>query len=226
MKTKEDASRLAESMVNIGKKCGRNMAAVITNMDVPLGNNVGNVLEVIEAAELLKNPKKCDLMEVCIALSSNMVALVKNINVSEAEKLVTDALYSGKAYNKMKEWIAAQGGDVKYVENPELFGKSTFEVDIISDRDGYISKMDTEAIGVAACILGAGRTNKDDKIDSLAGIVITKKTGDAVKKGEKIGTLYSESEEKISVALEKYLSALTVAETPCQAEPIIYKIIS
>lgn len=226
MKTKEEATVLAENMVNIGKKCSRNMAAVITNMDIPLGKNVGNALEVMEAAELLKRPEECDLLNVVIALSTNLVALVKGITLKDAEKQVREALYSGKAFNKMKEWIAAQGGDIRYIEDTALFKEDTCKKEIISLQDGYISKMDTEAIGIAASLSGAGRVSKEDVIDSLAGLIIHKKTGDHVKKGESLATVYANSAERISLAEKKYISALEFSLNKPEAQPLIYKIIT
>jgi pyrimidine-nucleoside phosphorylase len=226
MKTKEEATVLAENMVNIGKKCSRNMAAVITNMDIPLGKNVGNALEVMEAAELLKKPTECDLLNVVIALSTNLVALVKGITLKDAEKQVREALYSGKAFNKMKEWIAAQGGEIRYIEDTALFKEDTCKKEIISLQDGYVSKMDTEAIGIAASLSGAGRVSKEDVIDSLAGLIIHKKTGDHVKKGESLATVYANSAERISLAEKKYISALEFSENKPEAQPLIYKIIT
>ncbi|MBR6764858.1 MAG: thymidine phosphorylase, partial [Clostridia bacterium] len=226
MKTKEEATVLAENMVNIGKKCSRNMAAVITNMDIPLGKNIGNALEVMEAAELLKKPTECDLLNVVIALSTNLVALVKGIILKDAEKQVREALYSGKAFNKMKEWIAAQGGDIRYIEDTALFKEDTCKKEIISLQDGYVSKMDTEAIGIAASLSGAGRVSKEDVIDSLAGLIIHKKTGDHVKNGESLATVYANSAERISLAEKKYISALEFSENKPEAQPLIYKIIT
>ncbi len=226
MKTKEEATVLAENMVNIGKKCSRNMAAVITNMDIPLGKNVGNALEVMEAAELLKKPEECDLLNVVIALSTNLVALVKGITLKDAEKQVREALYSGKAFNKMKEWIAAQGGEIRYIEDITLFKEDTCKKEIISLQDGYVSKMDTEAIGIAASLSGAGRVSKEDVIDSLAGLIIHKKTGDHVKKGESLATVYANSAERISLAEKKYISALEFSLNKPEAQPLIYKIIT
>lgn len=224
MKTPEDAFVLAEKMVEIGKKCGRNMAALITNMDTPLGNNIGNSLEIIEAVEILKNQKECDLKTVSVALAENMVALVKNISVEEARQQVLDAIKSGAAFEKMKQWIKAQGGDIRYLEDTALFERTKYAVDIISEKEGYI-RTDSEGIGVCACILGAGRKSKEDTIDLTAGIIINKKAGDYVLKGEKLCTLYTNDINAIENAKAKYLSSLEFLNEKPQPQQLIYKIV-
>ena len=225
MKTPEDAKELAEAMVKIGNNCGRNTAAVITNMDRPLGNNIGNSLEVIEAVEVLKNNGPEDLKEVCLALSSEIVSLSKNIPIEEARKLTEDALSSGKAFEKFKEWISSQGGKREWVENTDLFPKATHTFEIKAEKDGYISKMDAESIGIASVILGAGRETKDDTIDMSAGIVLNKKTGDKVEKGDILATLYSCNEKSFESSKEKFLSALEFSENPIKEEPLVFDIV-
>ncbi len=221
MKTAEDAQKLAENMVSIGKKCGRNMAALITDMNTPLGNNIGNSLEIIEAVEILKNQKECDLKEVSINLSANIVSLLKKIETDEAEKLVREAISSGKAFNKMKEWVLAQGGNVSYIEDTEKFEKAKYEKEIFAETDGYIISMNAEKIGIIACVLGAGREKKEDKIDFSAGIVLAKKTGDYVKKGEKLCTLYTNNPETLNKV--NYFDAITLSEKKPIKNPLIYK---
>ncbi|MBQ6947926.1 MAG: pyrimidine-nucleoside phosphorylase, partial [Clostridia bacterium] len=191
MKTPEEAYKLASSMVEIGKKCGRNMAALITNMDVPLGYAVGNALEVKEAISVLSRKDTGDLWEICKALSSQMIALAFDVSFDRAEHKVMEVVRSGAALQKMKEWIAAQGGDASYVEHPEQFdiAKNSFEV--LADRDGYILSVDAQQIGLCSVQLGAGRATKTDAIDHSAGIVLEAKLGQRVKKGDRLCTLFT-----------------------------------
>lgn len=225
MKTPEDAEILARDMVKIGKSCGRNMAALITDMDRPLGTAIGNSLEVIEAIKVLKGEVKNDLREVCIALATQMVSLVNKISESEAEKQVIEVLDSGKAFEKMKEWISAQGGDVSYIENTELFPKAKYSYDVLADDDGYISSMRTEKIGLASVILGAGRVSLNDSIDFSAGIKIFKKTGDNVLKGDVIATLYTNNESSIKEAEKKFKIGYKISSNKPKEIPLVYKII-
>nr|WP_316625099.1 thymidine phosphorylase [uncultured Ruminococcus sp.] len=224
MKTYEDSKKLAESMVKIGKLCGRNMAALITDMDRPLGYAVGNSLEIIEAVEVLKGERKGDLYEVCIALATEMVMLLKGITHEEAQAQAVGAIESGAAFAKMKEWIAAQGGDVSCLDDTKRFAEIhpvSHIVPILSPTDGYITSMDAAEIGTAAMILGAGRSTKEESIDYGAGLTIEAKTGDRVEKGMTLGYLYTNREDAVKPAEERYLAALTFgSETPQKTELI------
>ena len=224
MKTPRDAEILAEKMVQIGKVCGRNIAAVITDMDSPLGNNVGNALEVAETVLVLKNEKKGDLRDVSVALATEMVSLVFGLAHDEAEKKVVAAIEDGSAFEKMKEWIAAQGGDVSQIEDTSLLPRAKFGFDVLSDADGYITEMNAEEIGKASVMLGAGRASKEDKIDYAAGIVINKKVGDEVKKGDLIATLYYNNGSPDNAA-KCYLSALKIESAQKPTPPLIHKVI-
>ena len=225
MKTPEDAEILAKEMVKIGKKCGRNISALLTDMDTPLGIAIGNSLEIIEAVDVLKGKVDNDLKKVSLALASELVSLIFGISFEEAEKRAENALESGLAYNKMKEWIEAQGGDVKFIENTELFKKSAHSLEVISEFDGYIESMDAETIGISSVILGAGRTTKDDTIDYSAGIILSKKTGDKVKKGDLLCTLYADNQSLLEPAKEKYLSALKFSDKKPLEKPLVLKIV-
>lgn len=224
MKTPRDAEILAEKMVQIGKACGRNIAAVITDMDSPLGNNVGNALEVAETVSVLKNEKKGDLRDVSVALATEMVSLVFGLAHDEAEKKVVAAIEDGSAFEKMKEWIAAQGGDVSQIEDTSLLPRAKFGFEVLSDADGYITEMNAEEIGKASVMLGAGRASKEDKIDYAAGIVIHKKVGDEVKKGDLIATLYYNNGSPDNAA-KCYLSALKIESAQKPTPPLIHKVI-
>ncbi len=223
MKDMESATKLAEAMVSIGKSCGRRVRALITNMDMPLGRAVGNSLEVIEAAGVLKGEVEGDLKEICVALAANMVSMVNCIAYDEAFRLVENSISSGAAFAKMKEWVAAQGGRAEFLDDPSLFPKAPVVYDLKSDREGYISKTDAEKIGVASSLLGAGRKAAGDPIDYTAGIEIYAKTGDFVKGGETIARFYTSSEELIPSAAEKYLESFTFSNAPVTPEKLIYK---
>ena len=225
MKTVEDAEMLARSMVNIGKRCGRNVTAVLTDMNTPLGCAVGNSLEVIEAVGVLKGEVHGELRDVCIILASEMVSLVYGISADEAEKRVIDVLDSGVAFEKMREWIAASGGDVSYIDNTELFPKSEYVKSVIAPADGYITAMDAEKIGNASVILGAGREKKTDEIDHSAGITIRARTGNFVNKGDVLCTLYTNKKLSLPSAEKLYIEAVSIGDAVPKTSPTVYKII-
>lgn len=222
MKTKADAEILAKSMAKIGKMCGRNISALITDMNKPLGFSIGNSLEVIEAINVLKGKQKGDLYEISVALAGNMIALAKGISEEQGCTEAENALSDGSAFIKMREWITAQGGDVAQVDDTSLFAESNYSMKIKANTSGYITEMNCEKIGTSAAVLGAGRLKKDDKIDLTAGIILAKKTGDYVNFGEEIATLFADSKDKLTSAAEIFKSALTFGAAPCK-EPIIYK---
>ena len=224
MKTKQDAEKLADTMVKIGNLCGRKTSALITDMNTPLGFAVGNSLEVIESINILKGKQKGDLYEISIALAGNMIALSQNISEQEGCKRAKQALDSGMAFLKFREWIAAQGGNTECIDDTSAFETADFSMEIKSADSGFITAMDCEKIGTAAAILGAGRITKDDKIDLASGIIISAKTGDYVGFGDRIATLYSNSKEKLNEAAAIYKSALQIGAAP-MAEPLIYKTI-
>ncbi len=225
MKTPEDAKLLAEEMVKIGKNNGRNMSAIITDMNSPLGKNIGNSLEVTEAIEILKGSGSEDLKFVAKTLATEIVALSRNISTKEASVLVDNALSSGKAYEKFKEWIVAQGGKSEWIENPNLFPKAQYKEDILAENDCYICSMNAEEIGVSSVIFGAGREKKDDTIDFSAGIVLNKKSGDKVSTGDIIATLYTSNKDSLKSAKEKFLSAIEYSYKKPEEIPLIYEIV-
>lgn len=225
MKTPEDAEALAREMVRIGNNCGRKTSAVISNMDRPLGYNIGNALEVKEALEILNNRGAEDLREVCISLASQIVALSKAISFDEARSLAEESLTSGKALAKFKEWIGTQGGNTAWIDDPTLFPEATASYEVKSPKNGYIEKTDAETIGIASVVLGAGRETKDDIIDMSAGIILHKKNGDYVNEGDTLATLYTCDETTLPSAEEKFLSAYVISDTMPKEEKLIYKII-
>ncbi|MBP0989578.1 MAG: thymidine phosphorylase [Oscillospiraceae bacterium] len=225
MKTAEDAGILAETMVKIGKSCGRNVTAVLTNMDIPLGSNIGNALEVKEAVRVIQGKQNDELSEVCFTLAAEMVSQVRKIPSEEARTLVTDSVSNGSAFEKMKEWIAAQGGDANCLSNTDLLPSAPLKHPVISDKTNYITGTDAQLIGHAAMILGAGRASKEDVIDPSAGIVMNKKPGDFVKEGDIICTLHTSSPENIPAAEAEIRKAVIFGDKPPEPRPLIYKII-
>ena len=224
MKTLDDARALARNMVAIGKACGRNIAALITDMSRPLGSYIGNDLEVREAVEVLRGHRRGDLYEVSVALAAELVIMLRNIDEKEARMLVDQAIASGAAFEKMKEWIAAQGGNADRLEQ-EGHEEAAYKAPILCPCDGYITAMDTAAIGSAAVILGAGRSKKDDPIDYSAGIMVGAKTGDQVEKGQELGCLMTNDPASVEAATRRYLEALTFGTEPPEESKLIYDII-
>jgi len=225
MKTAEDAELLARKMVDIGRAAGRNIAALITNMDLPLGYAIGNSLEVKEAVSVLRGKGPSDLKEICTALAANMVSLARNIPIEEATALVTDSLDTGRAFLKFKEWIGAQGTDEKYAEAPELLPEAKTVKEILSPKDGYIYSMDAEQIGIASVGLGAGRRTKSDAIDHSAGIILLKKTGDRVCRGQTVARLYTNKEESLDEAEQILLRAIEIRDVAPILSPLVHKVV-
>lgn len=226
MKNLETAKELAQKMVNIGKLAKRNTMAVITNMDVPLGENIGNSLEVIESIDILKGKGPKDLLEVSIVLATSMVMLCKNISEKEAKNEVIKVINNGEAFNKLKEVVKAQSGNVSWIEDTSKFPKAKFKIGVKSPKTGYIKSMQTENIGKVACKLGAGRETKEDTIDYSAGIKILKKTSEFVTEGDIIAILYTNKEEKLDEATKDYLNALEFTNEAQDKPKLIYEIIS
>lgn len=217
MKTLDDSIELAKAMVSIGQHNGRKVAALITDMDTPLGHNIGNSLEVIESVEVLKGHGPADLTEVCYQLAANMLYLAGKSTLEECRRMAEEAVASGAAYEKLKQMFAAQGGDVSVLDDPDKFQKAKFSRPLLAGESGYLVRMNTEMVGNASVGLGAGRITKEDVIDFAAGIVLHKKTGDKVEKGECLATLYADHEEKFDAAEEMFRAALTFGPAP---EPV------
>lgn len=225
MKSVEESEALAKAMVEIGKAAGRDTVAVITNMDIPLGNAVGNSLEVIEAVETLKGNGCEDLTTVCIELASNMLTLVTGKDKQTCVEMAKGAIADGSALEKLKDMVREQGGNPEWIENTELFPKAEHKFEIKAESDGYISHMDAEKIGVASLLLGAGRNTKEDELDFSAGIILKAKTGDKVNKGETIAVLYANDSSKFSSAEQKFNDAVLFSATPIGKQPLIYSVI-
>lgn len=225
MKTFEESENLAKEMVSIGKSAGRSVTAVITNMDIPLGNSVGNSLEVIEAIKTLKGEGESDLTDVCLTLAAQMLCMVTGEDEKACYAMAKDAIDDGSALNKLCEMISAQGGNAGVVDDFSLFKQPKHTVEISSEREGYIEHTDAEKIGLASVILGAGREKKGDPIDSSAGIVLKKKTGDRVEKGDTLAIFYTDDESKIEEAKREFFEAFTFDNKKPPAQKLIYRII-
>lgn len=225
MKTVEESENLAKEMVAIGKSAGRSVTAVITNMDIPLGDSVGNSLEVIEAIKTLKGEGESDLTEVCLTLAAQMLSMVTGEDEKTCYSMAKGAIDNGLAINKLREMISAQRGNTNVVDDYSLFKQPKYTAEIFSECDGYIEHTDAEKIGIASVILGAGREKKGDPIDPSAGIVLKKKTGDYVKKGEPLAVFYTDDEGKIEGAKQEFLDAFTFGDERTQPQKLIYKII-
>ncbi len=226
MKTPEQATALAEAMVKIGKQYGRRVAALITNMDVPLGNAVGNALEIKEAIEVLQGRGCPALRELCLALAATIVRLSLGIEEGEAMRRVTDALDSGAAFKTFCRWISGQGGDEEMLLRPDQLPSAPLSLDVLAEEDGFIHSLNAERVGEASLLLGAGRQTKEDSLDMGAGVILHKKTGDRVLRGERVATLYSSDKKKLESAKKCFLSALAYASDPPVMQPLIYKIVT
>lgn len=222
MKTLEDSITLAEKMVAIGEHAGKRTMALITNMDIPLGNRIGNSLEVIEAVETLCGKGPEDLTEVCLTLALGMLYLAGKGSFSECRSLAERAVADGSALNRLTAMVEAQGGDSSVIKHTELFEKAPFVKEIKAENSRYITHMNTEQCGIASSLLGAGRVTKDSPIDYTAGIVLKKKTGDYVKAGEIIALLYSSKEELFEASEAVLLNAVAINSQEPPKEPLIY----
>ena len=201
MKTKEEAEKLASVMKQIGTLAGKETVCIITPMQQPLGYSVGNTLEVIEAIEALKGNIKEDVKEVVLELGSYILKLAeKGENLDENKQKIENCISSNLAYNKFLELVEKQGGDTSYCKDTSKFEKAKYEMNIISEQEGYLQEMKASFIGKAACLLGAGRVKKEDSIDMSAGIILHHKVGDMIKKGNIIATLYTNQESKLEEA--------------------------
>ncbi|MBC8569419.1 pyrimidine-nucleoside phosphorylase [Zongyangia hominis] len=225
MKEMEDAVKLADIMVRIGEKAGRRTMALITNMDIPLGRAIGNVSEVREAVETLRGRGPADLSAVCRELAANMIALAGGGEIERCRELAAKAMEDGSAFQKLREMVKAQGGDVSVIDDPESFPKAGIAHEVLAPQDGYLSAMDAAQCGIASMLLGAGRATKESVIDHSAGIELVKKTGEPVKKGEVIARFMTNDESAIAGAEETYGNALSFsAEPPVQEKLIIARV--
>lgn len=227
MKEYKDALKLGKIMVNIGLELGKETVAIVSNMDEPLGFAIGNSLEVKEAIEVLKNRGPEDLRNLCLVLGSYMLKLGGVVDTPEEGKYrLTRILYEGMAFNKFKEMVIAQGGNLRVIENPELLplAKSCFKIK--ADKSGYLQRTDSRLIGESAMLLGAGREKKESEIDLSVGIVLKKKVGSKVDISEDLAEVYYNNSEKLKEAKKKLLSSFTISNKKPVKLPLILATIS
>lgn len=225
MKSVKDSRALAQLMVNIGKSAGKKMVALITNMDRPLGYAIGNSLEVIEAIETLQGHGPEDFTQVCLTLAGHMLALAGKGSFDKCVKMAKLSIEDGSALAKFIQTVEAQGGNAELIKNPSNFAKAKYSYVVSSQKCGYICRVDTEAYGLASLALGAGRNTAEDKIDYSAGIILKKKTGDFVEKGQEIATLYSNDESAFARAEQMLLAATEIQTDKPEDEPLVYDIV-
>lgn len=226
MKDLASATDLARAMVDIGKRHGKAMVALITDMDKPLGYTIGNAIEVEEAIETLKGKGPSDLEKLCIELGSQMLKLGKiSDDLDSARKLLKASISSGRALEKMREMIRAQGGDPRVVDDTSLLGISKKTYDLRCETDGYVNAMDAEKIGIASMKLGAGREKKEDKIDLSVGIRLLKKTGDEVKPSDVLCTFYYNSEERLRESVKLVKESYKISKVKPKKVEIIHGVI-
>ena len=211
MKTYKNAKELAETMIKIGNQNGKKVKALLTDMNEPIGNTVGNSLEVIEAIQTLKGNGPKDFLELCIDISSVMLQLeFVDKSVDECRKMALDSIENGTALNKFRELVFLQNGDVECIDDTNKFPKSKYSLEVKTNMSGQITKKDSEKIGKTACLLGAGRQSLNDKINHSAGIFINKKTDSYISKSDVLAVLYTDKKEILDFTKEYYLDSLTI----------------
>ena len=226
MKRLEDSVLLAKTMVAIGAGAGRRVGALITDMDVPLGHAVGNALEVAEAVEILKGRGPEDLKEVCLSLAAAMLETAGKGNFGECRQLAETAVRDGSALSCLERMVEAQGGDARFIREPERFVAAPFMREVRAEESGFITSMDTERCGIASVLLKAGRSRKDDAIDYAAGIVILKKYGDFVEKGDVLARLYASDEGLFADAAGELLQSYEIGEKKPEPKKLVYARVS
>ncbi len=225
MKDIDSARALAKTMVDIGKHLNKDTRAILTDMDQPLGNAVGNILEVKEAIDTLNGHGPEDFKEICLDASSVMLMQAKVCKTKdEARKMLEEKLNNKEALNKFKEFIKAQGGDVSYIDNPDKFDVAKNIIEIKATKQGYIHEINATEIGLCAMHLGAGRATKEDSINYKAGIILCKKVGSFVHKGDVLARLYTDKDD-YKEQIEECLSAYKIKDEVKKQNPLIYEII-
>jgi pyrimidine-nucleoside phosphorylase len=224
METLEDARQLATMMVDIGRLAGRDVVALLSDMNQPLGNAVGNSLEVVEAVETLKDNGPEDFLEHCLHVSAHMLVLGKRAkDLAEGRGMAEKSIADGSAFEKLRLLVEAQGGDVSYVDDPSKFPQAKYVEVVKSPESGYVAQVQARTVGEAAVALGAGRARKADPIDHAVGFIIHRKVGDRIAQGEPLFTIYANEEEKLDEARQAVLSAHAFREEPVERLPLFYE---
>ncbi|BBF45031.1 pyrimidine-nucleoside phosphorylase [Lachnospiraceae bacterium KM106-2] len=222
MKTLDEAIELANRMVAIGEGAGRKTVAMITDMDIPLGNNIGNALEVIEAVDVLKGKGPDDLTEVSLKLAANMLYLAGKGELDKCLQMAKDAISSGEALKCLIAMVEAQSGDSSVIYDTNKFVAASYSYEVKAASSGYIIHMNTEDCGIASTMLGAGRETTESIIDYAAGIVLNKKVGDYVNEGDTLAVMYANDESLFDDAAKRFLGAITLSDSNITKEPLIY----
>ena len=225
MPTLEDSIHLAREMVRIGKAAGRRMAALVTDMDQPLGHNIGNALEIVEAAQILKGHDVGRACALCQQVAARMVMLGRDLPLEAALHKVGEALHSGAGLAKLRSMIQCQGGDARVLDDYGLLPQARERVVLHAQESGYLNSLQAQTLGLAAKALGAGRASKDDPIDPAVGIVLHKEVGDRISCGEALMTLYINDRAHLAQAEEMARGAVVISEEKPQEHPLIYEII-
>ena len=225
MKSVEDSRTLAKLMVAIGKRAGKRISALITDMDRPLGYAVGNSLEVVEAIETLQGKGPEDLLELSLALTAQILFLAEKGTLEECRAMAQDAIDTGRALDTFAKMVEAQGGNAEFIYHPENFQKAPYVREVKVNKDGYIASVDTEKYGLASLLLGAGRNTKEDEIDLTAGYMIQKKTGDFVNAGDTLAILYTSNEALLDASERTLLNATTITAEAPEKRPLIFEVI-
>jgi len=227
MHTREEAITLAHTMVNIGQALGRRVAAVISDMNQPLGRAVGNALELKEAIATLHGHGPTDFLEHCLVIANQMLLLADRApDAQQAREMLLHELDSGRAWRKFRDWIAGQGGDTAYVDDPSLLPQATIIKPLPSPCSGYVAGLDAMEVGLTAALLGGGRTRKGDPIDHAVGVVLAKKIGDYVKKNEPLLTIHANDEQKLADARRRLLDAYSWSDEPVERPPLVHEVIT
>ena len=223
MKELDNALELAKEMVDIGTGFGRETVAIVTNMDEPLGNAVGNALEVKEAIETLRGNGPNDFYELCLTLGAKLLLLANRCeNEFEARRILIDSVDSGRAYNKLIELVKYQGGDISYIENTKLLPESYYIAEVKSDIDGFVTSINAERIGKCSLMLGAGRETKESKIDLSAGLVLNVKVDDEVKKGDILAYVHGNNMEKVNEVKDYIKDIIQIGEKNKKEKKLIF----
>ncbi|NLU48800.1 MAG: pyrimidine-nucleoside phosphorylase [Syntrophomonadaceae bacterium] len=227
MKSSEEAFELARIMVDIGTSAGREVVAVLSDMDQPLGYTVGNALEVQEAIATLKGKGPADLEELSIILASYMLLMSKQVpDLATAQQVIGELLHSGKGLQKLREMVVAQGGDPGYLDNPHNFGQASLNVTVPSPESGVVSGIDAEKVGLTAMRLGAGREKLGDRIDHTVGIVLRKKRGDRVRAGEALAILHANDPYRLEVARKSLVEAYRISTGAHSFPPLLLGVVT
>lgn len=226
METRSDAKVLSKLMKYIGANAGKNVMCILTNMNEPVGYSVGNSLEVVEAVKALKGDMSDDVKEIILTFGSYMIKMAGLGDNLEANKArIMKEIESGNAYKKFLKLVERQGGDTSYIEDLEKFEKAPYITPVICERSGYVSDLSAEIIGRASVDLGAGRVKKEDEVDPRVGIIVCKKTGDKVEKGEVIAYIHANSPEKAEEAVLKVKNAYTIVDKKVKKPSVILEIL-